>query len=314
MTMGAFCRDGDGLAGAVTAESSAPIAVQGDIWYRWTARSCFHWHSICGCSASSYARRIVARVPDERHQSDRGHATHAGFAAWNDAGRSAWDWRPAGHGAFCHLVRRRGARGLQSRRSAAPFVPVQACHRRVRRSPCRRPDVCDRILGIALSDWTYPFAEGEKRRGQLQLGRESIERGNSVGAKTERERSHLTAVGKLFADFESSPQRVRFIEHRDAMRDVAAKYPADREAQLFYALALAAPIDADIRFLCALISENTKSRPVGSLPPIRARRVRVAPTTRHEAALRLKSTIDTRQDLSDIHPDNAATQDPGPGH
>src|SRR5271154_4474429 len=48
--------------------------------------------------------------------------------------------------------------------------------------------------GIALSHWTNPFAPGIKDSGQMQLGRESIERGRSVGAKTERERAYLAAV------------------------------------------------------------------------------------------------------------------------
>ena len=97
--------------------------------------------------------------------------------------------------------------------------------------------------GIALSDWTNPFAPGVKDNGQLQLGRENVERGESVGAKTERERAYLAAVGKLYADFESSPQQARVLAYRDAMRDVAAKYPQDPEAQIFYALALAASED-----------------------------------------------------------------------
>jgi hypothetical protein len=36
--------------------------------------------------------------------------------------------------------------------------------------------------GIALSDWTNPFALGIKDNGRLQLGRENVERGQSVGA------------------------------------------------------------------------------------------------------------------------------------
>src|SRR3981189_776738 len=40
--------------------------------------------------------------------------------------------------------------------------------------------------GIALSDWSNPFATGMKDRAQLQLGRESAERGKIVGAKTDR--------------------------------------------------------------------------------------------------------------------------------
>ncbi len=64
-----------------------------------------------------------------------------------------------------------------------------------------------------------------------------------MGVKTERERAYLAAVGELYADFESTPQRARLLAYRDAMREVAAKYPDDHEAQIFYALALAASED-----------------------------------------------------------------------
>ena len=97
--------------------------------------------------------------------------------------------------------------------------------------------------GIALSDWSNPFAPGQKDKGQLQLGRQSAERGKELGAKTERERAYLAAVGKLYGDFESTPQQARLLAYRDAMGDVAAKYPEDHEAQIFYALALAVAED-----------------------------------------------------------------------
>jgi hypothetical protein len=101
--------------------------------------------------------------------------------------------------------------------------------------------------GIALSDWSNPFATGMKDRGQLQLGRESAERGKIVGAKTARERAYIAAVGELYRDFESTQQRSRLLAYRDAMRDVAAKYPEDHEAQIFYALALAASEDPAVK-------------------------------------------------------------------
>src|SRR5882757_1907562 len=97
--------------------------------------------------------------------------------------------------------------------------------------------------GISLSDWSNPFATGIKDKGQLLLGRESAKRGKTVGAKTERERAYLAAVGNLYSDFESTPQRARLLAYRDAMAEVAAKYPEDHEAQIFYALALAASED-----------------------------------------------------------------------
>jgi hypothetical protein len=79
-----------------------------------------------------------------------------------------------------------------------------------------------------------------KDKSQLQAGPESVEHGNAVGVKTERERAYLAAVGKLYSNFESAPQRTRLIAYRDAMGEVAAKYPQDHEAQIFYALAIAA--------------------------------------------------------------------------
>jgi hypothetical protein len=77
----------------------------------------------------------------------------------------------------------------------------------------------------------------------LHLGRESVERGTALGAKTERERAYMAAVGKLYGDFESTSQQVRLLAYRDAMGEVAAKYPQDHEAQIFYALALAVAED-----------------------------------------------------------------------
>jgi hypothetical protein len=97
--------------------------------------------------------------------------------------------------------------------------------------------------GIALSDWSNPFAQGIKDKSQLQAGRENAEHGKTVGSKTERERAYLAAVGKLYSDYESTSQRARLIAYRDIMQEVAAKYPEDHEAQIFYALAIAASED-----------------------------------------------------------------------
>ncbi len=97
--------------------------------------------------------------------------------------------------------------------------------------------------GIALSDWSNPFALGAKDISQLQAGRENTEHGKTVGGKTERERAYIAAVADLYNNFESTPQRARLLAYRDAMDQLAAKYPHDHEAQIFYALALAASED-----------------------------------------------------------------------
>jgi hypothetical protein len=97
--------------------------------------------------------------------------------------------------------------------------------------------------GIALSQWSNPFAPGAKDKSQLQQGQESSERGDAAGAKTERERAYIAAVTLLYRDFETTPQRTRLLAYRDAMEQLSTKYPEDHEAQIFYALALAASED-----------------------------------------------------------------------
>jgi hypothetical protein len=94
--------------------------------------------------------------------------------------------------------------------------------------------------GIALSQWSNPFAAGMKASSQLQAGRESAERGKTAGARSERERAYIAAVASLYSNFESTPQQARLVAYRDAMEKLASKYSDDQEAQIFYSLALAA--------------------------------------------------------------------------
>jgi len=94
--------------------------------------------------------------------------------------------------------------------------------------------------GIALSHWSNPFAPGLKLTSQLQDGRQAIKRGQSLGARTEREQAYISAVSQLYADFEKTPEQTRLLAYRDAMAELALHYPQDHEASIFYALALAA--------------------------------------------------------------------------
>jgi hypothetical protein len=94
--------------------------------------------------------------------------------------------------------------------------------------------------GIALSRWGNPFAVGIRAPAQLTKGRDAIERGHAVGAKTARERAYLDAAATLYADFEHTSQQSRALAYRDAMAALAAAYTDDTEASVFYALSLIA--------------------------------------------------------------------------
>jgi len=116
--------------------------------------------------------------------------------------------------------------------------------------------------GIALSQWSNPFAAGMKDNSQLQAGRESAERGKAAGAKTERERAYIAAVASLYSNFESTPQQARLLAYRDAMEGLASKYSDDQEAQIFYALALAAAEEPTDKTYAARLKAGAILNPV----------------------------------------------------
>jgi tetratricopeptide (TPR) repeat protein len=94
--------------------------------------------------------------------------------------------------------------------------------------------------GIALSRWSNPFVVGIRPAGQLQQGRDAVERARTIGMKTDRERAYVEAVSRLYADFETTDQTARVLAYRDRMSKVVAAYPNDSEASIFYALSIAA--------------------------------------------------------------------------
>jgi tetratricopeptide (TPR) repeat protein len=91
--------------------------------------------------------------------------------------------------------------------------------------------------GIALSQWGNPFA-GIRAPEQIERGRAAILKGRETGAPTPRERAYIDAAAGLFTDSAAATQRARMVAYAEAMEKLAAAYPADMEAQIFYALAV----------------------------------------------------------------------------
>ena len=96
----------------------------------------------------------------------------------------------------------------------------------------------NRVLGDRTERLGKSLRTRDNDKRLSQLGRENAERGEMLGAKTARERAYLAAVSNLYRDFERTPQHARLLAYRNAMGDVAAKYPEYHEAKIFYALAL----------------------------------------------------------------------------
>jgi hypothetical protein len=96
--------------------------------------------------------------------------------------------------------------------------------------------------GIALSSWSNPFA-GFKSPAQLQQGLSAVTAAQALETGTPRERAYIEAVALLYVDADRLDQPARAVAYEQAMERVAADYPADDEASIFYALALAAAAD-----------------------------------------------------------------------
>jgi tetratricopeptide (TPR) repeat protein len=72
-----------------------------------------------------------------------------------------------------------------------------------------------------------------------QQAQDAIDKGRKMGAKTQRERDYLEAVAAYYEDFATRSERARQLSRAKAYEALAAKYPNDDEAQIFYALYLA---------------------------------------------------------------------------
>src|SRR5437870_6110889 len=76
-------------------------------------------------------------------------------------------------------------------------------------------------------------------RENARLAQAAIDKGRKIGAKTQRERDYLEAVAAYYEDFANRTERERQLARAKAYETLAAKYPDDDEAQIFYALYLA---------------------------------------------------------------------------
>jgi len=79
----------------------------------------------------------------------------------------------------------------------------------------------------------------------LERGRAAVEWAQGVRASTARERGYIGAVALMFVDAQSLPYEDRLQRYEQAMERLAANYPQDPEARIFYALALLATAAPD---------------------------------------------------------------------
>jgi tetratricopeptide (TPR) repeat protein len=90
--------------------------------------------------------------------------------------------------------------------------------------------------GMAVNRMLNPF-NGQPAEKVLLEGQAAVEKGLAVSAKTQRERDYVEAIAALYTH-DRAPWRERVLRYEKAMEQLAQRYPEDKEAAIFYALAL----------------------------------------------------------------------------
>jgi tetratricopeptide (TPR) repeat protein len=98
------------------------------------------------------------------------------------------------------------------------------------------PDCAMGYWGIAMSLW-YPLWE-HPSEATLKQGSAAVAKAKAVGAKTEREKDYIAAIEAFYKDADKLDHRTRALAYEKAMEQVYLRHPKDREAAVFYALAL----------------------------------------------------------------------------
>jgi tetratricopeptide (TPR) repeat protein len=90
--------------------------------------------------------------------------------------------------------------------------------------------------GLAMSLyhplWEKPGAEA------LKNGWAAVEKAKAIGAKTERERDYITAIEVFYKDYANIDHVTRTLAYEKATEQLHSRFPEDREAGVFYSLAL----------------------------------------------------------------------------
>ena len=95
--------------------------------------------------------------------------------------------------------------------------------------------------GVAMSNfhplWSPPLP------AELEKGLKAVRIGQSIPGKSEREAAYLAAISAFFTDYDKAGHQARALRFEQAMGQLYTRYPEDKEAAIFYALALNAAAD-----------------------------------------------------------------------
>jgi tetratricopeptide (TPR) repeat protein len=119
--------------------------------------------------------------------------------------------------------------------------------------------------GTAMNLLSNPLAASPSPKA-LADGWAAAETGLKL-AKTEREKAWLEAIAAYYRDHDKRDHRTRVTSYEQAMQQLAARYPDDVEAQIYYALALnAALVPTDKTYANQLKAAKILEKQFAKLP------------------------------------------------
>jgi hypothetical protein len=125
-----------------------------------------------------------------------------------------------------------------------------------------------RALGVLDNPFTWPIPLSAKVFAE---GQASLDAARKTGLKTQRERDYVDALEVFYKDHDKLNHRTRAKAFEEAMAQVAARYPEDKEATILYALVLSVNFDPnDKKYTTSSRPRGSSSRSCCNSPTIRA--------------------------------------------
>ncbi|MGH2646951.1 MAG: tetratricopeptide repeat protein, partial [Ginsengibacter sp.] len=108
--------------------------------------------------------------------------------------------------------------------------------------------IIDEAPGCAMAYWGVAMCNfhplwNPPTEAELQKGAKAIEIANSITTKSAREAGYINAIGLFYKDCNKKDHHTRCVYFEKAMEQLKNNYPNDKEASIFYALALDAAAD-----------------------------------------------------------------------
>lgn len=94
--------------------------------------------------------------------------------------------------------------------------------------------------GVAMSAWHPLWEPNGPNPDKVKLGKEAMQKAQSAGAGSEREKGLIAALANFYANAEKTPHLERVLAYEQAMNDLHSQFSFDHETTIFYALSLLA--------------------------------------------------------------------------